>query len=208
VSAVRVDTDTGAILASVGAFTVAQDPQDAGWWLVSCVIVNNASGNTSLTSDVFPATAAHGVGRGRCRRDRLRRRLLGRPRLQRDAAALHGRHGRGGDPGRHLQRQSGAGTRGPADERHVRRRRAGRLAERGHTANACDALVNGTEKRRTIGLVMDQVQDMNAWFEALRAYAGCFLARSAGKLVLIPDRPASSTFTASGAHRATCASRA
>lgn len=62
-------------------------------------------------------------------------------------------------------------------------------------ANDNDALVGGTEKRRIIGLALDTVQMLPAWFEALRAYAGCFLARSAGKLVLISDRPASSTFT-------------
>ncbi|HSW83530.1 MAG TPA: hypothetical protein VLH12_08650 [Usitatibacter sp.] len=61
------------------------------------------------------------------------------------------------------------------------------------TADACDALVGGTEKRRTIGLVIDQVSGQ--WFETLRAYAGCFLARSNGALVLIPDRPTASSFT-------------
>lgn len=63
------------------------------------------------------------------------------------------------------------------------------------TANACDALVAATEKRRTLGLAIDNVQPLNDWLEAMRAYAGCFLARNGALLTLIPDRPASSTFT-------------
>jgi hypothetical protein len=62
------------------------------------------------------------------------------------------------------------------------------------TADACDGLVGG-EKRRTVGVAIDTPQDINAWFEALRTYAGCFLARSAGALLLIPDRPTSSTWS-------------
>lgn len=62
-------------------------------------------------------------------------------------------------------------------------------------ANACDALVAGAEKRRAIGLVIDQLQSLDQWLEAMRAYAGCFLARSGAQLSLIPDRPASSSFT-------------
>jgi hypothetical protein len=63
-------------------------------------------------------------------------------------------------------------------------------------ANACDGLVGGTEKRRTIGLAIDQAQALDSWREVLRAYAGCFCARgAAGALVLIADRPATSSFS-------------
>lgn len=62
-------------------------------------------------------------------------------------------------------------------------------------ANACDALVASTEKRRLIGLVIDQKQQIDTWFDAMRTYAGCFLWRNGGILTLAIDRPTSSTFT-------------
>lgn len=63
------------------------------------------------------------------------------------------------------------------------------------TAEACDAYVGGVEKRRTLGLVIDSAQPIDQWFETLRTYAGCFLARNGAQLRLIPDRPAASSFT-------------
>ncbi len=53
-------------------------------------------------------------------------------------------------------------------------------------ADACDELVDG-EKRRTIGLVLDQVSECRQWAEALRTYAGCWIAQGDSGLRLIPD---------------------
>lgn len=71
-------------------------------------------------------------------------------------------------------------------------------------ADLNDALVGGTDKRRSIGLVLDAAQDAGLWFETLRAYAGCFLYRNNGVLTLAPDRPTASSFTFSEAAPANC----
>lgn len=63
----------------------------------------------------------------------------------------------------------------------------------GATADTNDEIVGG-EKRRLIGLVVDQVAELKRWTEAFRAYAGCFVVPG-DKLKLVPDRPTSSTFT-------------
>lgn len=55
-------------------------------------------------------------------------------------------------------------------------------------ADACDALV-GADKRRTIGLAIDSVQDARAWVETLRSYAGCWVFADAGVARLVADRP-------------------
>lgn len=55
-------------------------------------------------------------------------------------------------------------------------------------ADACDELV-GSDKRRTIGLALDTVQDCRAWVETLRSYAGCWVFADAGTAKLVPDRP-------------------
>jgi len=65
-------------------------------------------------------------------------------------------------------------------------------------ANACDALV-GTEKRRLVGLALEEPQDCADWLEALRTYAGCMLDRSGDALKLIPDRPVAAVGTLSSA---------
>jgi hypothetical protein len=71
-------------------------------------------------------------------------------------------------------------------------------------ANDCDAMVGGTDVRRSIGLVVDTAQDIGVWFETLRAYAGCFLYRNNGVLTLASDRPTSSSFTFTESATANC----
>lgn len=65
-------------------------------------------------------------------------------------------------------------------------------------ANACDALV-GTEKRRLIGLALEEPQDCADWLEALRTYAGCMLDRSGDALRMVPDRPVDAVGTLASA---------
>lgn len=56
-------------------------------------------------------------------------------------------------------------------------------------ANACDEMV-GSEKRRLIGITLDQVQSDKSWLEALRTYAGCIVTGLAeAEVKLVPDRP-------------------
>lgn len=55
-------------------------------------------------------------------------------------------------------------------------------------ADACDELVSGAPRRR-LGLVIDTVSESRRHLEALRTYAGCWLAERGGEIVLIPDRP-------------------
>ena len=52
----RIDTDAGAVLA--GAANVVNFSAD--WWRVDATLANNASGNTQLRFDVFPAVNTHG----------------------------------------------------------------------------------------------------------------------------------------------------
>lgn len=68
------------------------------------------------------------------------------------------------------------------------------------TANANDALVGGTEKRRTIGLTLLKPAAVRDWAETLRAYAGCWLVPSSAGMVLVPD--ANSASVASYTHAA------
>lgn len=55
-SAIRIDTDAGAILSGTG--TIEDAATD--WWRVSMTATNNASGNTQARLDVFPAVDVHG----------------------------------------------------------------------------------------------------------------------------------------------------
>ena len=55
-------------------------------------------------------------------------------------------------------------------------------------AAECDALVGGV-KRRTLGLVLDSVQNTTQWIDTLRTYAGCWVVMSGAEAVLVPDRP-------------------
>lgn len=61
-------------------------------------------------------------------------------------------------------------------------------------ANFCDELC-GTEKRRIIGLVLDQTNPCSQWLEALRTYAGCFISQEGSSYRLIPDKAGTSVFS-------------
>lgn len=61
-------------------------------------------------------------------------------------------------------------------------------------ANACDALVSG-EKKRTVGITLDNRMRASEWLDILRAHAGCFIVRSGGVFKLVPDATASSVHT-------------
>lgn len=57
-------------------------------------------------------------------------------------------------------------------------------------ANYCDEVVGtppNTEKRRTVGLVIDRQQPTEQWVETLRSYAGCWLTWSNGKRKAVID---------------------
>lgn len=60
--------------------------------------------------------------------------------------------------------------------------------------DACDAVVSG-EVKRQIGYTLDRRMPASEVCEILRAHAGCFIVRSAGKYKLVPDAVASSTAT-------------
>ena len=61
-------------------------------------------------------------------------------------------------------------------------------------ADFCDETV-GTEKRRLIGLVLDNVSPTRQWLEALRTYAGCWIGVEGSEIRLIPDTPGSSVMS-------------
>jgi Putative phage tail protein len=61
-------------------------------------------------------------------------------------------------------------------------------------ANACDALVSG-EKKRLIGLTLDDRKSAEEWVDVLRAHAGCWVVRSGSVYKLVPDAVASSVMT-------------
>lgn len=61
-------------------------------------------------------------------------------------------------------------------------------------ADACDELVGG-QKRRRIGLVIEATNESRQWVEALRTYAGAWLAEGPDGLRLIQDRPAATAGT-------------
>ena len=64
--------------------------------------------------------------------------------------------------------------------------------------NACDAAVTG-EAKRTVGYTMSRRLDATSTCDILRAHAGCFIVRSAGKYRLVPDAVAASSATVSKA---------
>jgi hypothetical protein len=63
------------------------------------------------------------------------------------------------------------------------------------TANANDALVGSTEKRRTLGLTLLKPAAVRDWAETLRAYAGCWLVPGSAGMVLVPDANSASVAT-------------
>ncbi len=58
----------------------------------------------------------------------------------------------------------------------------------------CDEAV-GTETRRVCGIVLDQVNDSDAWAEILRAYASCWIVKRGGTAYLVPDKASASVAT-------------
>lgn len=60
-------------------------------------------------------------------------------------------------------------------------------------ANIADQTV-GTEKRRTIGLYIDQAQDVDQIEQVLRAYAGVWVVREGGTTRFVADAPAASVY--------------
>lgn len=57
-SQLRVDTDAGTVLAGSGNVV----SYSANWWRVDTSVANDASGNTSLRFEAYPAINAHGLG--------------------------------------------------------------------------------------------------------------------------------------------------
>lgn len=58
----------------------------------------------------------------------------------------------------------------------------------------CDETVT-SEARRQCGLVLDGVQDTDAWIEIVRGYASCWVVLRGGTAHLVPDKAASSVQT-------------
>lgn len=56
-------------------------------------------------------------------------------------------------------------------------------------ATACDTLIGG-QPRRAFGLTLSTVQNVDAWVDALRTYAGGWVVPGESGLRLVPDRPA------------------
>ncbi len=56
-------------------------------------------------------------------------------------------------------------------------------------ATACDTLIGG-QPRRAFGLTLATVQNVDAWVDALRTYAGGWVVPGESGLRLVPDRPA------------------
>lgn len=63
------------------------------------------------------------------------------------------------------------------------------------TADACDELMTGGAKRRTMNLAITRRGSLEDWIAALRTYAGCHLEFKGSYVKLIPNRPASPTRT-------------
>lgn len=55
-------------------------------------------------------------------------------------------------------------------------------------------LAGSTNKRRAIGVVIDEARDVFDVEETLRAYAGVWIVREGGTVFMVPDAPASSVF--------------
>lgn len=66
-----------------------------------------------------------------------------------------------------------------------------------NAADFNDKLIGDSPSRR-LDIVIDNQQETGAWVETLRAYASCFLQLDGDTYTLIPDRPISNAFEASG----------
>jgi hypothetical protein len=62
-------------------------------------------------------------------------------------------------------------------------------------ANSCDEIVPGGDKRRTLNIFLNKVQDTQDTLNNLAAHSGVYLFDDGDEIQLIPNRPASSTFT-------------
>lgn len=62
-------------------------------------------------------------------------------------------------------------------------------------ADACDEVMTGGAKRRTLNLAITRRGSLEDWIAALRTYAGCHLEFKGSNVKLIPNRPASPTRT-------------
>ncbi|PUB82371.1 MAG: hypothetical protein DBP02_15065 [gamma proteobacterium symbiont of Ctena orbiculata] len=60
-------------------------------------------------------------------------------------------------------------------------------------ADDCDELVQTTEKRRTLGLVLNSKSDVDTWADTLSVYAGCFMVNEGSITKLVSNRPAAVT---------------
>lgn len=58
---INADSGGGLFIAGGGSWSVGTDPEDSTFWLVRYSVANNASGNTTATVTLMPATAANGV---------------------------------------------------------------------------------------------------------------------------------------------------
>lgn len=62
-------------------------------------------------------------------------------------------------------------------------------------ADACDEIMTGGAKRRTLNLAITRQGTLEDWLAALRTYAGCHLDFSGSSVKLLPNRPSSPTRT-------------
>lgn len=60
-------------------------------------------------------------------------------------------------------------------------------------ADDCGALVQSTEARRTINLLLDNQNQVDAWVDTLSVYAGCFVVNEGGITKLVSNRPGAVT---------------
>ncbi|MCG8004704.1 MAG: phage tail protein [Candidatus Thiodiazotropha lotti] len=58
-------------------------------------------------------------------------------------------------------------------------------------ADDCDELVQATEARRTINLLLERQSQVDTWIDALSVYAGCFVVNEGGVTKLVSNRPGS-----------------
>lgn len=60
-------------------------------------------------------------------------------------------------------------------------------------ADSCDELVQATEKRRTIGLLINNQATVDTWVDTLSVYAGCFVINEGSTTKFVGNRPGSVT---------------
>jgi predicted phage tail protein len=60
-------------------------------------------------------------------------------------------------------------------------------------ADDCDEFVQSTEKRRVIGLILNNKSDVDTWANTMSVYAGCFIVNEGSTTKLVSNRPATVT---------------